>query len=285
MYALRYNHLILIPSGLYVLQLGRVVGKIALAQEVQQRVPLQPGQWDSFHFGFTFGASASCHFGGCAQIYFLPSRSNTFLEIFGKCSKVVEEVVGCRRWVTQLSIVSSKHLMKRWFLQISNFHWQKGFNFGTILPKYVFDKMYPTFCNSARWWEVQSRKWQWVHWLSSPQWAAVRGVGGMRWFVGWLKRSPLSRHGCSFSSIMPGQEISRVEARQKLRPELYLEERVSDIKCFFWVVPVIGVTGVRQFLQRSKYVTDNPYKLTARWLRAHFYRMIRCQMYAEGILI
>ena len=86
----------------------------------------------------------------------------------------------------------------------------------------------------------------------------------MRWFVGWLKRSPLSRHGCSFSSIMPGQEISRVEARQKLRPELYLEERVSDIKCFFWVVPVIGVTGVRQFLQRSKYVTDNPYKLTAR---------------------
>ena len=67
---------------------------------------------------------------------------------------------------------------------------------------------------------------------------------------GWLKRSPLSRHGCSFSSIMPGQEISRVEARQKLRPELYLEERVSDIKCFFWVVPVIGVTGVQQFLQR-----------------------------------
>ena len=89
------------------------------------------------------------------------------------------------------------------------------------------------------------------------------GVGGRRWFVGWLKRSTLSRHGCSFSSIMPGQEISRVEARQKLRPELYLEELGSDIKCFFWVVPVIGVTGVRQFLQRSKYVTDNPYKLTA----------------------
>ena len=69
-------------------------------------------------------------------------------------------------------------------------------------------------------------------------WEGWRG-----WFVGWLKRSPLSRHGCSFSSIMPGQEISRVEARQKLRPELYLEERGSDI-------PVIGVTGVRQFLQR-----------------------------------
>ena len=77
---------------------------------------------------------------------------------------------------------------------------------------------------------------------------------------------------------MPGQEISRVEARQKLRPELYLEERGSDI-------PVIGVTGVRQFLQRWKYVTDNPYKLTVWWLQTHFYRMIRCQMDAEGIPI
>ena len=148
--------------------------------------------------------------------------------------------------------------------------------------------MYPTFCNSARWWEVQSRKWQWVHWLSSLQWAAMRGREGWGAGVGLLGGS---RDHLYLGMVAPSQVLC-----QARRLAGWKRAKSCDLNCiwkngsqissaFFWVVPVIGVTGVQQFLQRSKYVTDNPYKLTVWWLRTHFYRMIRCQMDAEGIPI
>ena len=245
-----YNHIILIPCRHYVLQLGWVVGKIVWVQEVQQRVPLQPGQWDSFHLGFTFGASASCYFGGCVQIYLLPSRSNTFLESLWKSSEAVEEVLGIRRSkvvnTSKNCFIKFMLLMKRLIFAHFEFPLTKGVQSFRVL-EFLFREsisyswkvinlfggkkgsILALFCQSmflirciqpfATQQDGEKCKVGSDNgFTGSPAhngqvWEG--GVGGRRWFVGWLKRSPLSRHGCSFSSIMPGQEISR-EARQKV---------------------------------------------------------------------